>query len=66
MKALLAIVVILAALPVPKVGSCPAGYTESGGYCAPMRAGERPAIPKRGPCPSDWITSGNYCLGPKR
>jgi hypothetical protein len=24
-------------LPQPKVGACPSGYTESGGYCAPMR-----------------------------
>jgi hypothetical protein len=30
--------------PQPKVGACPSGYRESGGYCAPMsrRAGRNP------------------------
>ena len=39
--------------PQPKVGTCPSGYRESGGYCAPMndkapvgRAEDRP-MPER-------------------
>jgi hypothetical protein len=65
---LLAVVVPASAepLPVPKVGSCPAGYRESGGYCAPTAGTKRDAIPKQGQCPSGWITSGAYCLGPER
>lgn len=59
-------IVLLSALPLPKTGSCPAGYSESGGYCAPMRSGERPAIPKRGACPSGWTSEAYYCLGPRR
>jgi hypothetical protein len=52
------------ATPVPRVGSCPSGYTESGGYCAPMSGTTRPAIVKSGQCPANWISSGAYCLGP--
>ena len=43
-------------LPQPKVGQCPSGYRESGGYCAPTS--DRAAIPKRGQCPSGWAQSG--------
>jgi hypothetical protein len=32
-------------LPVPKVGSCRSGYSESGGFCAPMRRDAPAAIP---------------------
>jgi len=42
------------ALPVPKVGSCPSGYPESGGFCAPMRRDAR--------CPSSRMQSASYCL----
>jgi hypothetical protein len=65
MRAML-VLALLAALPVLKVGFCPAGYSESGGYCAPMTDKARPAIPKHGQCPANWTTSGSYCLGPKR
>jgi hypothetical protein len=47
--------------PVIKTGSCPSGYTTSGGYCVPGR-NARPALPKIGSCPSGYSTSGNYCL----
>ena len=30
------------ALPSPKQGQCPSGYTQSGGYCAPMSGTTRP------------------------
>jgi hypothetical protein len=36
----------LAARAQPKVGSCPSGYSESGGFCAPMRRDALAAIPK--------------------
>jgi hypothetical protein len=51
------------ALPQPKVGSCPSGYRESGGYCAPMSNWAPAAIPKgAGQCPSAFMQSGAYCL----
>lgn len=55
-----------APLPHPKTGQCPAGYTQSGGYCSPMRGTTRPAIPKipGQQCPSGWMQSGGSCLGP--
>jgi hypothetical protein len=48
--------------PQPKVGPCPSGYTESGGYCAPMRQNAPIAVPKTGQCPSGFIQSGAYYL----
>jgi hypothetical protein len=45
-------------LPQPKVGPCPSGYTESGGYCAPTSDRAPAAIPKRGQCPSNCTQSG--------
>lgn len=63
---MLTVMIILGTvLPQPKVGPCPAGYVQSGGYCAPMGGTTRPAVPKVGQCPANWITSGGYCLGPK-
>ena len=53
-------------MPVPKVGQCPSGYRESGGYCAPMPGTARNAVPKQGACPSGWINSSAYCLSPER
>jgi hypothetical protein len=51
------------ALPQPKVGACPSGYAQSGGYCAPMRKDAPAAIPKgSGQCPSGWMQSGAYCV----
>lgn len=56
------IIVLASAWPVPKTGQCPAGYYESGGYCAPMTNAPR-AMPKnKGQCPSNWVQSGNYCI----
>jgi hypothetical protein len=69
MKSLLATLVLivttttaLAQQPLPKVGSCPSGYRESGGYCAPMSDRAPAAIVKTGSCPSGWMASGNYCI----
>lgn len=53
---------VFAATPLMKIGGCPAGYSTSGGYCAPA-ANARPAIEKVGSCPAGYSTSGNYCLG---
>jgi hypothetical protein len=51
------------ALPMPKVGSCPSGFRESGGYCAPMTDRAPAAIPKGArQCPSGFAQSGAYCL----
>jgi hypothetical protein len=49
-------------LPQPKVGQCPSGYRESGGYCAPTSDRAPAAVPKRGQCPSNWMQSGAYCV----
>jgi hypothetical protein len=49
-------------LPLPKVGSCPSGYRDSGGYCAPMRRDAPQAVVKSGSCPSGWMQSGAYCV----
>jgi hypothetical protein len=54
-------------LPQPKVGQCPSGYAQSGGFCAPMRSNAPAAIPKgSGQCPSGWMQSGSYCLEMRR
>jgi len=49
--------------PQPKVGTCPAGYSQSGSFCAPMRRDAPAAVPKgAGQCPSGWMQSGAYCV----
>jgi hypothetical protein len=53
-------------LPQPKVGTCPAGYRDSGGYCAPISLRSPVAIRKHGPCPSNWVQSGDYCVQMRR
>jgi hypothetical protein len=53
-------------LPQPKTGQCPAGYRESGGYCAPTSDRAPAAVPKRGQCPSNWMQSGSYCIDARR
>jgi hypothetical protein len=55
-----------APLPQPKVGQCPSGYHESGGFCAPTSNRSPDAIVKRGQCPSGWMQSGAYCIGPPK
>ena len=50
-----------AAVALPKVGSCPSGYSTSGDYCL-ANQGARHAMPKTGSCPSGYSTSGDYCL----
>ena len=53
-------------LPQPKVGTCPSGYRESGGYCAPTSSRSPAAVPKIGQCPSGWMQSGAYCIEMRR
>jgi hypothetical protein len=48
-------------LPVPKVGTCPPGYRESGGYCAAISPRSLDAVPKRGQCPSGSASGASYC-----
>jgi len=47
---------------VPKVGSCPSGYSTSGDYCLAISDSSKHALPKTGSCPSGHSTSGDYCL----
>jgi hypothetical protein len=50
-------------LPLPKVGQCPSGYRQSGGYNCPPTSGRSPlGVPKQGQCPSNWVQSGAYCI----
>ena len=53
-------------MPQPKVGACPSGYRESGGYCVPTSDRARVAVPKTGQCPSNWTQSGAYCIEMRR
>ena len=57
---------VQAALPVPKLGSCPPAYAQSSNYCVPML--DAPvAIPKAaGQCPSGWKSSAHYCTQMRR
>jgi hypothetical protein len=48
--------------PMPKQGSCPSGYSQSGNYCSPSSSSARFAVPKVGSCPSGYSQSGDYCL----
>lgn len=49
------------AQPLPKQGSCPSGYSQSGNYCNPG-SNARYAVQKEGSCPSGYSQSGDYCL----
>ena len=49
------------AMPLPKNGACPSGYTQQGNMCVP-NANAKPAIPRNGVCPSGWTQQGNYCV----
>ena len=48
--------------PLPKQGSCPGGYSQSGGYCLASSGRSRLALPKSGSCPAGFSQSGDYCL----
>ena len=64
--ATLALPAVAQPMPLPKTGSCPSGYTESGGYCAPMRRDAPVAVPKIGQCPSGFVQSGAHCVDARR
>jgi hypothetical protein len=54
-------------MPQPKIGQCPAGYRESGGYCAPLNDRAPLAVPKGAQqCPSGFAQSGAYCIETRR
>jgi hypothetical protein len=55
---------LIAAMPLPYVGTCPLGYYRSSSYCVLSPAGVvRPAIQKEGPnCPLGYYRSNNYCV----
>lgn len=46
--------------PLPKMGSCPSGYSSGANYCSPM-SGAKVCVVKQGQCPGSTVTSGNYC-----
>lgn len=51
-----------ASTTVPKNGSCPSGFSVSGGTSCKSMNG-RTAMPYvGGTCPSNWNRSGNYCV----
>lgn len=45
---------------VPKDGSCPTGFKQSGSSCV---SDSKVALPKLGSCPTGFRASGNYCVG---
>jgi hypothetical protein len=49
-----------------KIGACPSGYRDSGGYCTPTSDRAPAAVPKREECPSNWVQSGAYCVEMRR
>ncbi len=46
---------------LPKVGSCPTGYSSSNEYCVPGSSA-RYAVLKKGSCPSGYSSSNEYCV----
>ena len=51
-------------LPIPnRGGSCPFGYTSSGGSCVGSQgASDAIPLPANGNCPFGWLRNGNGCL----
>lgn len=47
--------------PLPKVGSCPSGYSSQGNFCVPGTSAQF-AIAKDGSCPSGYGSQGSYCV----
>lgn len=45
---------------VPKNGSCPTGFNQSGSNCV---SDDKVALPKLGSCPTGFRSSGRYCVG---
>jgi hypothetical protein len=64
--AILLSLLLAAAMPLPKRGTCPSGYFQSGAYCTPMTDKAPRAISKVGSCPSGWAQSGSYCIENRR
>jgi hypothetical protein len=55
------LLIAVTAYPLSKHGQCPAGYSQSGAYCARISGKAKPAIPNVGQCPAGWVKSGDYC-----
>ena len=66
MKASIICSMLLAsATPLPKVGSCRAGYASKASWCVPM-SNAPVVVPKGvGQCPSTMRQSDNYCIDTK-
>lgn len=45
---------------VPKDGSCPTGFKQSGSNCV---SDDKVALPKLGSCPTGFKASAKYCVG---
>ncbi len=45
---------------VPKNGSCPTGFKQSGSNCV---SSSKVALPKLGSCPTGFRASSKYCVG---
>ena len=62
---IMGLMLLASAIPLPKTGSCPSGYSSEAVWCVPM-ANAPVAVPKgAGQCPSTMRQSGNYCIESK-
>jgi hypothetical protein len=63
MTILILMIALATALPIPKNGPCPTGYSTSAKFCVPNRgAGTAVPITPSESCPSGMTRSGRYCV----
>jgi hypothetical protein len=63
---IITLLLLASAVPLPKTGSCPAGYASEAAWCVPMSKNAPVAVAKgKGQCPSTMRQSGNYCVDSK-